>query len=111
MDTSGYGQVRWNGKQVQVHRLVWEWVHGPIPDKMVLDHVECRNRRCANVDHLRLVTKRVNDTENRIHASSARTHCPKNHPYDAENTIITKRGWRVCRECNKERCRKTRAQS
>ncbi len=32
-------------------------------------------------------------------ASRMKEHCPKGHPYDAENTIIDTRGHRRCREC------------
>jgi group I intron endonuclease len=31
------------------------------------------------------------------------THCPKGHAYDAENTYISKKGNRICRQCNTER--------
>jgi hypothetical protein len=29
----------------------------------------------------------------------AKTHCPKGHPYDETNTVISKEGYRRCREC------------
>lgn len=38
------------------HRMAYEnWV-GPIPDGLTIDH-ECRNRRCVNPWHLRLMTR------------------------------------------------------
>ena len=55
----GYGKVRWQGKLLQAHRLVWESVNGPIPSGLVIDHL-CRNRACCNVDHLRVVTTAEN---------------------------------------------------
>lgn len=38
-----------------------------------------------------------------------RTACPQGHPYDAENTVIRKRGWRICKTCEKESLRQSRA--
>lgn len=32
-----------------------------------------------------------------------KTHCPKGHPYDAENTYHSPRGARVCRKCQSEK--------
>jgi hypothetical protein len=49
----GYG-VRWkNGKDVRVHRWVWEQINGPIPEGMCVMHV-CDNPPCFRLDHLRL---------------------------------------------------------
>ena len=39
----------------------------------------------------------------------AKTHCPRGHPYDAENTYRRANGHRCCRECERERCRKRNA--
>jgi hypothetical protein len=33
--------------------------------------------------------------------NKAKTHCPKGHPYDEENTILSKDGRRCCRTCAK----------
>jgi hypothetical protein len=58
--TKGYGQIRGDdGPLVLVHRLVYEYLVGPIPPGMQLDHL-CRNRRCCNPDHLEPVTNRAN---------------------------------------------------
>jgi hypothetical protein len=35
----------------------------------------------------------------------AKTHCPQLHPYDDNNTYITKDGKRQCRTCARERAR------
>jgi hypothetical protein len=56
----GYAQIGWHDgmghREVTVaHRVVWQWVRGPIPDGMTVDH-RCNNRRCVNIDHLRLLT-------------------------------------------------------
>lgn len=39
-----------------LHRLVYEYVHGPQGRKVV--HHECGNRGCINLSHLRAVTHR-----------------------------------------------------
>jgi recombination endonuclease VII len=33
---------------------------------------------------------------------SAKTHCPKGHPYDEANTWVSPKGWRRCRRCRRE---------
>lgn len=40
-----------------------------------------------------------------------RTHCPHGHPYDEENTYVTKKGSRMCRECMRQRTRAWRARA
>lgn len=65
-------------------------------------------RRCRQCRRLK---RRVNRTEAeqqemRLRMGSPRrerTHCPKGHPYDEDNTRRTSRGSRVCRACEKER--------
>ncbi len=37
------------------------------------------------------------------------THCPKGHPYNAENTLVKPQGWRRCRECSRVQCHERRA--
>lgn len=84
------------------HRVEWEKVHGPIPDGLELDH-ECKNRACVNLDHLRLATRRQN-VANSDHWSSAKTACPRGHPYDA-----TSKGKRYCKTCKRDKMRAARA--
>lgn len=48
----GYGRTT-RGRLL--HRLVWGFEHGPIPDGFVIHH-ECRNRKCVNLEHLCLLT-------------------------------------------------------
>lgn len=58
----GYGQVQVGrrGEGVrQVHRVLYEKVHGPVPAGMELDHL-CRNRVCCHPDHLEPVTRLEN---------------------------------------------------
>ena len=59
----GYAQVGWqnNGdrQMVTAHRAAWAFVHGQIPEGMTIDHL-CKNRRCVNVEHLRMMTNYEN---------------------------------------------------
>lgn len=110
----GYGQVSVGKRMVRVHRYVWEQAKGKIVGGKVIDH-KCRNRACCNILHLRLVTRRVNGSENVVGAYwqtlKARTHCFKGHPFDAANTLVrtkTKKGSRVCRACCREATRQRR---
>lgn len=59
----GYAQIGWKTAHVRrcvtAHRAVWVYAHGPIPEAMTIDHM-CKNRRCVNVEHLRLLTNYEN---------------------------------------------------
>ena len=96
----GYGQICLNHRMMPTHRYIWERDVGPIPSGMMIDH-QCRNRACCNVDHLRVVTPKINASENVVRQTI--THCPQGHPYDKDNTGYKKSGTLVCKEC--DRCR------
>ena len=111
----GYGRIRIGvGTQGYVHRLAWELQKGPIPDGLTIDHVKsrgCRHRHCANIAHLEPVTVRENAMRGNtvIAINAAKAHCPRGHPYDAANTLFTRRGARYCRACKREWNRRQRA--
>lgn len=56
---SKYGQIRINGIAYLTHRLAWVYVNGPIPDGMLVDHIngDTANNRLIN---LRLASKTEN---------------------------------------------------
>lgn len=57
----GYGIVYLpGGKRVYAHRLAWESHVGPIPPGKVLDHEECDNPPCMNVEHMVVTTQAEN---------------------------------------------------
>lgn len=115
----GYGYIKLDGKGFQAHRVAWSYARGPITPGMELDHrchdpltcaggETCPHRRCCNPKHLLPVTGRENSSNERssrarvlIAKAQARDSCSKGHLYTPGNTRIDRRGWRVCRECER----------
>lgn len=101
LGSHGYGQVGWglpDGRNAgtTAHRVAWIACYGPIPEGMTVDH-RCRNAPCCNPLDLRLLPNVDNATDN---GQSSKTHCPKNHPYDVDNTYVRPlTGHRSCRQC------------
>ena len=113
IDPRGYGRISVGSRSRRVHRVAYEEFVGPIQEGLVVDHtchnqdpgcpggVGCLHRRCINPDHLEATTDKENILAGRspsaLHA--AKTHCPRGHPYDEENTYVDPLGRRHCREC------------
>lgn len=103
----GYGQFWSRSKNALAHRVAWEWKHGLIPDGLFIDHM-CRNRKCVNVEHLRLVTPRKSALENSesfVAVNAMKTHCIHGHEFNDKNTYVyttnkkfnSERRCRICR--------------
>lgn len=90
----GYGQFHDAPRhQVQAHRFAYEWIVGPIPDGLELDHL-CSNKPCVRPDHLEPVTALIN--QRRWYPS----RCPQGHTYDT--VYRTAKGYvgRRCKTCD-----------
>lgn len=108
-NAAGYGTLKVDGQTVAAHRFAYEWLIGPIPDGLQLDHL-CRVRRCVNPTHLEPVTSRDNSLRGDTLAArqSAQTHCIHGHALSGDNLRFNG-GKRVCRTCNAQRARKWRS--
>lgn len=54
-----YGIVSINGKYLLIHRAVWIYHNGEIPDNMFIDHIDC-DKTNNRIENLRLVSKAQN---------------------------------------------------
>jgi hypothetical protein len=114
----GYGYFRFDGTMRKAHRMSWLLANGEIPDEMFVCHT-CDNPSCVNPEHLWLGNNQDNMDDMNIksrHAMTKRTHCPKGHEYDEQNTRkytnpITGQFMRACRKCDSVRKQKIRAKA
>jgi hypothetical protein len=108
----GYGRF----DHQSAHRWAYEFLVGPIPEGMTLDHL-CLNKRCVNPDHLEVVTAGVNTLRGgSVAAVNARkTHCPAGHPYEGDNLRVYIRpsghAMRTCKACIRQHNARRRAAS
>jgi hypothetical protein len=56
----GYVEIGINQTKYLLHRLVWIWHHGDIPEGFEIDHID-RDRSKSRVENLRLVLPAVNN--------------------------------------------------
>jgi hypothetical protein len=112
-NSDGYGIIIINYKQVRVHRFIYEYYHGQICPDLQIDHL-CRNRICANPDHLEQVTTQENTRRGMVgkhnkhskgenHYQRKKTHCIHGHEFTEENTSNRKDGTRACKSCHRIR--------
>ena len=90
----GYGQT-WDGITVLLaHRVTWTLTRGAIPADMTIDHL-CRNRRCCNPGHMRLMSNVDNAS---LNGNKVKTRCKRSH----DNWRIMGNGHRRCITCQDE---------
>lgn len=102
----GYGRVMDMGKPKGVHVAVYEWLVGPVPEGLELDHT-CRQPWCCRPSHLEPVTHAEN--MRRAHLIVSKTICPQGHSYAGDNLYMHPNGGKVCRECVRESGRRYKA--
>lgn len=59
-DAAGYGAMMIDGRRWLLHRLMWIFHNGRIPNNMIIRHKVCGNRRCFNIEHLAIGTQKEN---------------------------------------------------
>lgn len=100
-----YGRITLNKTIYPAHRFSYLAFWGDIPKSFHVCH-KCDVPMCVNPSHLFLGTHKDNmkDMSTKGRGSKQKvTHCPRNHPYDEENTIKNKYGRRLCKTCEKAR--------
>jgi hypothetical protein len=97
---NGYARFSVAGERQYAHRVAYEAVHGPIPNRLVIDHL-CRNRGCVNPDHLEAVTQRTNVLRGVSFAAARarQVRCLHGHRFTEANTYVAPNGTRKCRTC------------
>tara|TARA_B100001093_G_C26454368_1_gene853693 strand:- start:29 stop:412 length:384 start_codon:yes stop_codon:yes gene_type:complete len=55
--TIGYYKIRFEGKQYQLHNMIWNWHHGKIPEGKTVDHKD-KDPSSNYISNLRLGTRR-----------------------------------------------------
>lgn len=102
-----YGVIRHDGRRIRAHRWIYERLVGSIPDGLLLRH-SCDTPLCVNIRHLTPGSDADNAQDREERGRNywrQRTHCPRDHPYDEENTHINKNGHRSCKTCRREQDR------
>lgn len=99
INRGGYGQFTCYGVH-RAHRFVYEYLVGPIPDGMALDHL-CGVKHCVKPDHLEVVTH----AENTARWAKTVTACPQGHSYTDENLYVRSDGRKKCKTCDRDRNR------
>lgn len=108
---NGYGRFWWNNRTELAHRFSYILFIGKIPHSKQLDHL-CRNRACVNPAHLEPVDIKTNVLRGAgVTAKNAnKSECLRGHRLDEVNLYHSKRGTRVCAECQRFRLKRWRLQ-
>ena len=104
-----YGMLTYKGCKTSVNRWSCFLFHGLDinSDWMALHRLECKYKNCWNPEHLYLGTASDNAKDaiaNGKHGGyyeRLRTHCPRGHEYNHQNTYFRTNGKRVCRACRR----------
>lgn len=99
-----YARVGTPPNRRQAHLVAYEACRGPAPAGLDIDHL-CRVTRCCNPLHLEPVTHRENTRRGEGFAgqNAQKTHCDRGH--DLADARVDAKGYRHCRQCQRERQR------
>ena len=103
---NGYGMFMLQGKLRRVHRVMYVWTRGELPEDLQIDHT-CKVKACVNPLHMEPVTLRENVRRSNGWGGieSRKTHCENGHEFTPENTARRgdpSRGWRECKQCRRD---------
>ena len=98
----GYAQIGWSEhggtRTVTAHRAAWVHAHGTqIPEGMTIDHL-CKNSRCVNPNHLRLLSNYEN-ARRTFGRDWPVGECANGHPNS--RLVQNSRGRWECVDCRK----------
>lgn len=91
-----------SGKNRLVHQLVLEAFVGPRPEGLVACHTDDDpdNNHLSNLRWATYSENTHDQIRNGGHNNARKTHCKNGHPFDTDNTRITKTGGRACKTCS-----------
>lgn len=94
-------------KTHEVHRLVALAFLGPRPAGMEVRHLngDQLDPRLSNLAYGTPPENKLDTVAHGTHPQSSKTHCPRGHPYDAQNIYVlpSRPTARYCRTCKRER--------
>lgn len=112
-DRGGYAKVKYQGKFLPLHRVMYEASGVTLIEGHHVHHT-CGRQNCVNPLHLEQITQQEH-LERHDHRNlremwdrrRSQTHCSRGHEFTFENTRVKKIGdglvHRDCRTCNRER--------
>lgn len=107
-NAKGYGLTSHRNRCVHVHRAMYETTHSVrLKTEEFVCH-KCDVRHCCNPDHLFVGDNSANQLDasrKGRHQEKKKTHCPRGHEYNAENTYFAPNGARNCKICTRGRLR------
>lgn len=88
----------------KIHTLVALAFFGPRPEGMEVRHLDGdpENNAVSNLAYGTSTENKLDCVRHGTHHWANKTHCPRNHPYDDENTRMYQ-GRRFCKACARER--------
>lgn len=96
-----YGVIGYQGRQVYAHQAAWFLAYGEWPAAgLQVDH-QCLIKLCANVDHLEVVTGKVNMERTNGHRPDPQRCRSGKHDWVPENWTLND-GVKSCKLCRRE---------